>query len=355
MEYNFDFAPPLIPDPLQTHVMSVSSLNLFAKSPAEYRQHILHPKSVEASYFTKGSAVDCLITEPEKFDEQFAVIKTGKPSGMLGELCSLMNDYMEVNEGSLPEETLFKLAYQKSEFKLKEESVWKKYKDPKIQQYMNFLKNSKGKTVIAERDLEQVKAVVTMLKHSPATKFYMKDCVEHPLMDVYDQLYIEFEYEGMKCKGTLDRVIVDHNSKRIIPTDLKTTGKSVLDFKDSFMQFGYFRQAAFYTEAMRQWHKRSPSPENSPKNDISTYTVEPFKFIVAEMSCRHTPVVYGCTVNDINKATHGGTLKLGGRIKGFAELLKEVKWHRKSNDWLTTYDHAMAYETDKSVLLDVFI
>ena len=354
MEYNLDFDSPLGLDSLQTHVMSVSSLNLFAKSPAEYRQHILNPKQVDASYFTKGSAVDCLITEPDKFDEQFAVIKTGKPSGMMGDLCKMMHDYTQVNQDNLPEKTLFSLAYKKSGFKLKEESIWKKYQDPKIQQYMNFLKNSKGKTVIAEGDLEQVKDVVAMLQNCDKTKFYMKGCESHPMMDVYDQLYIEFEFEGLLCKGTMDRVIVDHTNKRIIPTDLKTTGKSVLEFENSFIKFGYFRQAAFYTEALRQWHKRSPSPENSPKNDISDYTIDPFKFIVAEMNCAHQPVVYGCSVRDINMATHGGTLKSGEYVKGTSQLLKEVKWHRENDEWFTTYDHAMSYENENCVILDVF-
>ena len=344
----------IITNPLQAHVMSVSSLNLFAKSPAEYRQHILNPKQVDASYFTKGSAVDCLITEPDKFDEQFAVIKTGKPSGMMGDLCKMMHDYTQVNQDNLPEKTLFSLAYKKSGFKLKEESIWKKYQDPKIQQYMNFLKNSKGKTVIAEGDLEQVKDVVAMLQNCDKTKFYMKGCESHPMMDVYDQLYIEFEFEGLLCKGTMDRVIVDHTNKRIIPTDLKTTGKSVLEFENSFIKFGYFRQAAFYTEALRQWHKRSPSPENSPKNDISDYTIDPFKFIVAEMNCAHQPVVYGCSVRDINMATHGGTLKSGEYVKGTSQLLKEVKWHRENDEWFTTYDHAMSYENENCVILDVF-
>jgi hypothetical protein len=344
----------IITNPLQAHVMSVSSLNLFAQSPAEYRQHILNPQKVDANYFTKGSAVDCLITEPDKFEEQFAIIKTTAPSGMLGDVCKLMNDYMQVNGDNLPEETLFKLAYQKSGFKLTEEAVWKKYKDPKVQQYMNFLKNSKGKTVISEGDFEQVKDVVAMLQNYSATKFYMKDCKSHPMMDVYDQLYIEFELEGLACKGTMDRVIVDHSNKRIIPTDLKTTGKSVLNFRDSFIRFGYFRQAAFYMEALRQWHKRTPSPENGPKNDISKYTIDPFKFIVAEMECVHQPVVYGCSVRDINMATHGGVLKNGEYVKGILELLKEVKWHRENDEWFTTYDHAMSYQNENCVVLDVF-
>jgi len=344
----------IISNPLQAHIMSVSSLNLFAQSPALYREHILNPQQVETSYFSKGSAVDCLITEPDKFDQQFAIIKTDKPSGMMGDLCKYMYDYMQVNTDNLPEETLFKLAYQKAGFKLKEETVLKQYQAPKVQQYMNFLKESKGKTVISQADHEQVLNVVSKLQNTEETKFYMKDCVHNPLIDVYDQLYIEFEYADVLCKGTLDRVIVDHANKRIIPLDLKTTGKSVLEFRNSFIKYGYFRQAAFYTEALRQWSKRTPSSENGPKNDISSYQFESFKFVVAEMDCVHDPVVYGCSIRDINIATHGGQLKSGEYVKGFAELLEELKWHRRTDKWFTNYDNAKSYESENCVVLDVF-
>ena len=137
-------------NPLLDHVMSVSSLNLFATSPAAYREHILYPTKEVTTYFTKGSAVDCLITEPDEFQNKFAVIKTTRPSGMMGDLCRLMHEYEKVNTEGLPEETLFKVAYKKTGFKLKEESVWKKYQGPAIQQYMTFLRNSQGKDVITE-------------------------------------------------------------------------------------------------------------------------------------------------------------------------------------------------------------
>ena len=36
-------------NPLMEHVMSVSSLNLFAKSPAAYREHVLRPVKEETT------------------------------------------------------------------------------------------------------------------------------------------------------------------------------------------------------------------------------------------------------------------------------------------------------------------
>lgn len=334
-------------NPLLDHVMSVSSLNLFATSPAAYREHILYPTKEVTTYFTKGSAVDCLITEPDEFQNKFAVIKTTRPSGMMGDLCRLMHEYEKVNTEGLPEETLFKVAYKKTGFKLKEESVWKKYQGPAIQQYMTFLRNSQGKDVITEAEIEQAKDVVSMLQNNPRTKWFMKDCKNEILCDVYDQLRVDFTYNDIACKGFLDRVVVNHNSKKVYPVDLKTTGKSVLEFRNSFIKYGYFRQAAFYQEGIKHWMSQDPK--------IKDYDIQNFRFVVAEMACKHVPVIYECSDSDLYAGKFGGELKSGStKIKGFAELLEDVKWHRENDNWFTTAEHEKGYAKNGSVLLNVF-
>ena len=44
-------------------------------------------------------------------------------------------------------------------------------------------------------------------------------------------------------------LLTDHKEKAIYPIDLKTTGKSVLNFRSAFMQWKYYLQASFYMES----------------------------------------------------------------------------------------------------------
>ena len=335
-----------INNPLLEHVMSVSSLNLFAKSPAAYREHILHPVREETTYFVKGSAVDCLITEPGTFNDKFALIKTTRPSGMMGDLCKLMHDYMQVNNDGLPVEALFNVAFKKVGFKLKEETVWKKYNTPEMQSYTNFLQNSIGKSVITEYEYEQALDVVSMLQNSEHTRFYMKDCSSNTMLDVYDQLRVDFVYNDIKCKGFLDRVIVDHHSKTIQPIDLKTTGKSVLEFRNSFMKFGYFRQGAFYQTGMKAWQHTQP--------ELKDYELKNFLFIVAEMECMHLPIIYRMSDNDLKVSEFGGFTQIGTPIKGFQQLIEEVKWHRQTDVWDMRAEDSASIKDTGAVELNMF-
>tara|TARA_Y100000593_G_C4216054_1_gene289276 strand:- start:380 stop:910 length:531 start_codon:yes stop_codon:yes gene_type:complete len=175
----------------------------------------------------------------------------------------------------------------------------------------------------------------------------MKDCKSEILCDVYDQLRVDFVYDDIACKGFLDRVVVDHNKKEVHPVDLKTTGKSVLEFRNSFIKYGYFRQAAFYQEGIKHWMKTQPK--------IWEYELKNFKFIVAEMACNHNPVIFECSDADLLAGKLGGNF-IGGskRVKGFAELLEDLKWHRENDNWFTTADNEKSYEDCGSVILNIF-
>ena len=335
---------------MNEHVMSVSSLNLFATSPKKYQQHILAPQRVDTTYFTKGSAVDCLITEPEKFQQEFAVMKISRPSGMMGDLCKLLADYEEVNTDNIPFDEIFDAAYMAVGFKLGLETVRKKFKDPKndYTKYYNFLVSSKGKKVISAKELAQAEEVVHMLKTDSETKKYIVDPVAHPLMEVHDQMELFFEFEGIDCKGYLDRVIVDHSTKTIKPTDIKTTGKSVFEFPKSCVQFMYYRQAAFYMQGLKTWILT--------QDNLKDYTIENFKFIVAEMDCNNRPLVFEISKDDVYKSLYvGGTLKYSlYPVKSIAELIAEVKWHRDNDAWEMTKSEYENYAKKGCIQLEIF-
>lgn len=334
---------------LNAHRMSVSSLNLFAHSPKLYMQHVLSPEEVTTGYFSKGSAVDCLITEPEKFDDQFAIMSIERPSGMMGDLCQKLVQYSSM-EGAENVEfaDLFELAYKESGFKLSKEAVLKKFEAPnsEAKKYYNEIKKAGNKKLLSETEYAQVKEVVHMLKTNEHTKFYIEDAASHPLMETIDQMEIFFELEGVQCKAYLDRVIIDHTNKRVIPTDLKTTGKSVFEFEKSYIQYGYFRQGAFYTAAIRDYMKKDEK--------LKDYKLENFKFIVAEMDCENPPLVYQMSDEDIKRSLYtGGTLKSGQELKSVYQLLNELKWHREECLWDMRKEQLESLKRTGSLTLDI--
>lgn len=148
------------------------------------------------------------------------------------------------------------------------------------------------------------------------------------------------------CKALLDCVVLDHENKTVQPADLKSIGKSVDDFPISFLQFGYYRQAAWYTLAIQDWMKNQ-------RTDLKDYKLLPFKFIVVESNIKSTKaaVVYNCTDNDIEVGLNGGSTPEGRYYRGVNDLLRDYCWHERTNQWDMPRD---LYENNGERELNVF-
>lgn len=131
-------------------------------------------------------------------------------------------------------------------------------------------------------------------------KCFFERCDEN--VEILHQLPIYFEYREEKCKGLLDGVVIDHKHKTIQPFDLKTTGKSVYDFPLSYLQFGYYRQCAFYEIALQS--KESPVRSLLDQG----YEMLDFVFIVVEnkLSSSHPAIKFKTNAYDRKVGLEGG-------------------------------------------------
>ena len=109
---------------LDDHKLSFSSLNLLDYSPSFYKQHILNPKEEDTTYFRKGSAVDCLITEPYEFSQRYVLCKYSEPTGMMSEFIKVYINFSILKKEDATEDELRKASYKASGFKIKFELVW---------------------------------------------------------------------------------------------------------------------------------------------------------------------------------------------------------------------------------------
>ena len=338
---------------LYNHRISISGLNLLGKSPRAYKKYIEDPRDEESEALRKGSALDCMLTEPEEFNNRYAVATMDPPGGMMGEFVRHYITYKlaavdkECAEDSYIEDEIRQMAYKASGFKIKFEAVIKKFEADDIQKYIKFIRDSKGKTILSPMEHLSASGMKEMLLNNEFTKKYLVDLPSNPLIDDINQLSITWKYKDFECKSILDKVLVDHNEKRIIPIDIKTTSKGISNFIQSYIRYGYFRQCSFYNDAIRYWLFHI-----SEIKDPEAWTIEPFRFIVVDSNLNEFPLVYVCSEKDLYIGKHGGYLPKGiNKLKGFDELVDELEYYQKTRDWRYTKE---VQEANGEILMDIF-
>jgi len=324
------------PKTLQDHRLSHSSLSKLDYSPFQYKMHIISPQKENTSFFRKGAAFDTLLTEPNEFLNRYAVAQTPPPSGMMGEFVRI---YLYECAQNTEEQTARIIAYKDSGFKLKYESVIKKFEAPEIQDYLKFLEETQGKTVLSLDEFQEANNMKAAVMQSPATGKYFLDI---EAVETMYQVEINFKHKGYDVIGILDMVKIDHDAKTITPIDIKSTGKSISSFKSSYLKYGYYRQGALYTLACMSHFK-----------DLIQvgYVVQPFRFIVAETASFNPPMVFKMSDNDIGVGLEGGTSSNGYHYSGINQLIDRLKWHQENDLWDFPKE---VYESDDSFVLDNF-
>jgi hypothetical protein len=187
------------------------------------------------------------------------------------------------------------------------------------------------------------KAKELLLSNPPTIGYFQLSEYGDELMHQVD---IYFDFKGVECKALLDGIRINHIDKTIQPFDLKTTGKSVLDFPDSFLSFGYYRQCAFYEQALL-------SGQSPIKHLLEEgYKLLDFVFIVAETNVKSTrsAIIFVTSPNDRLAGLKGG--KIGTRTyPGIEGLLDDYLWHSSNDYWdMPKY----LFDSGGVIKLDVF-
>ena len=186
------------------------------------------------------------------------------------------------------------------------------------------------------------------LKTHEFTRDYFKDNRSHieiqfqvPIL--WDPSFYDDSLDG-KAKSLLDIVILDHKNETVLPVDLKTTGSSVFTFESKMTKWRYYIQGAYYYDAIN-WRVDN-------HDEISDYQVLPFEFVVISRQNLNNPLVYTMTEQDLDAGRNGGELSYNGReVRGWIELMKDLKWHQENNKW--NYSREI-YENDGKIELDMF-
>ena len=215
---------------------------------------------IETPSLTFGSAVDALITGGQKeFDERFMVAEfPSTPDSVIKIVKALFKLYgrlmfyrtLEV----IPDNIVIQEAKaQNYQMNWKPETRAKVIKE-KGADYFNLLFVAGDRCIIDTQTYQDVTNAVKALKESEATKFYFaEDNPFEPHIERLYQLKFKTTLNGVPYRCMFDELIVDHERKKILPIDLKTssTNDREWDFPKHYLHWGYQIQNRLYVRILQ--------------------------------------------------------------------------------------------------------
>ncbi len=300
-------------------------LDSTAVSQSRLKKILIHPTEyLNSSYDTEfdepkanivvGDAVDILITQSEDvFHERFHISNVERPSGQMGDFVW----ELFINRGN-PEAA--EIAYSTVGFKRDSfDKVLERFK-VEGKEYYDVLLAGETKTVITSQQLVQIYSIKDSLLNHPYTAKYFQ---QNERYEVHYQVPIEFEYNGVACKGLLDMLVVDKEMGYLYPIDIKTTNLKTTNWLSMFWKLRYDFQAAFYVNGLFL---------GNYCQKYNCTVIKPFKFIVESQSSPGTPLVFEAGLPIIDFGRFGGRM-ISREYEGFDQAIKRLAWHSENDLW----------------------
>lgn len=233
---------------------SYSSLNKLLFSPSLfYKDYILKDRELKTDkYLIEGKLVHCLVFEPENLTEKFKIVPDKTPTDSIRKILHKVYgkdknaDIMSADDlilETLKEENLYQSLKA-------DEARLAKVKTPEAKIYWEFIANPMV-DVVDQDTLSTCTDYAEIIKSN-------KD-----VMDLFDSVSTDFDLDPvqtyaekpLECdlkdkpfglKGIIDFYKVDDDEKLVTICDLKTTGKSISDFRETIDYYNYWLQAAIY-------------------------------------------------------------------------------------------------------------
>lgn len=238
---------------------SYSSISKLLFSPVVFYNHYVlrEREDMVGPHLVSGRVLHCLLFEPEKYNDNFVTMPGKIPTDSQKKIIdNIFKIYLSVNDNSLSlenysQELLSELLSANLYQTLKtDQQRLDKLLTEENKNYFNFLKESQGKLVVDEPTLNGCKEGVKVLQGNSDIRSLLQldKSVEDTHIEIYNELSvkIDVDYLTYGFKGILDNVVIDREAKTIFINDLKTTGKSLLEFPESVQYYKYWIQAVIY-------------------------------------------------------------------------------------------------------------
>lgn len=304
---------------------SYSSLNKLLFSPfLFYKDYILKDKEVRTDkHLVEGKLLHCLLFEPDNLKDKFSITPSKAPSDSVRKVLKNMSLYTDAEKlFDVPSEIVLDSLKEMNLYqslKTDEQRIVKIIKD-EFEPYWEFLSNS-NVDVIDEDTLLRCKDQSEIIKSNSDVMAIFEEAPTDFELDDYEthaEKYLSCKLKGLPfgLHGYIDFFSIDHKEKKAVITDLKTTGKTISDFKETVDFYNYWLQAAIYCKLV--WD----SMESVDNRD--DYTID-FKFVVIDK--------YNQTyVFDVSQET------LGGWAEGLGGVLKAAEYHYNERNYSLPYE-----------------
>ena len=321
--------------------LSYSGLNKIIFSPKLYYKHYILQQREEKldSYLIDGKVIHNLLLDDGSFEKNFILLPSNLPTGnsrlvidkifekhkehvlssfgTIGTLDDFGKDILEILKQINLHQSL-KTDAQRFAKIITEENI----------SYFEFLKLKGSKDLIYSETLQRCNEAVDVLKNdSKVTDLLGTYRSEMENTKIYNELELSLESSvlgrAFGLKGIIDNIKVDYDNKTVYINDLKTTGKTISDFKETIEYYNYNLQAAIYHKLVKNMLK---DIMNADWNIV-------FNFIVVDKYTQVYPF-------EVSKVTMAIWLDI------LNKKLDEAEWHYKNNKYNLPYE----FETGQVIL-----
>lgn len=325
-----------------------SDMNKMREDMFEYYKYKTDKTPLNTPAIRIGGAVDTILTgSMEEFEKSYTVLDVPDLTPHQISLCDAVIAIKKENP-FIDNDTLAEQAHERSTYTWKASRSKKVLFSPNCQNYLKVMQKAKDTIVLSVSEKEVVDNCVNNIMSWDHSKIYFPHLcnMEDNNIEVKYQIPIVFQYKMVECKALFDIIIIDHSNETIYPVDLKTSANAD-EFGKSFLKWGYYIQAAFYSEALRQYISEGDVDER-----IKNYKIENFKFVVVGKKPHSVPRIYECTDEDLKAGKEGAyTKKFNKYFPGFSDLIGQYLWHEQQNYWKTS---KFDFENNFTKKLDIF-
>jgi len=250
------------------HYFSYSGLQKLLYSPKLWYNHYIIGEREDRldQHLIDGKVIHCLLLDNGNFEKQFIILPGRLPTGnnrvVIDKLFNLTrNTKSEKVLGEFDKEILEILKEIDLHQSLKTDAQRiEKIVTEESRSYYNYLAEKGNKDILDEETLARCQESVKILRNNKkVTQLLCLECDNS--IDIYNELEIKVEAGDWPFgfKGIIDNLVIDRTNKVVYINDLKTSGKTLADFKETIEYYKYWLQAAIYIFMVKKYYNLDTS------------------------------------------------------------------------------------------------
>jgi len=317
--------------------LSYSGLNKLLYSPVLFYKHYILQQREERldSHLINGKVIHCLLLNNGEFDDQFIISPNNLPTGntrlvidklynIVKEGPGLLNNYTVEINSILKEINLHqsltddKKADKKGNIRTADEKRLEKIIDATTTSYFEFLKRKGNKDIIDQETYDACMTSVTLIKENSLVLNLLGLDKEEENITIFNEVLLHMDDPNIPefgTKGILDNVKIDYNRKIIYVNDLKTSGKTLSEFKESIDYYKYWMQAAIYVRLIKDFCK--DKIDDTWEIMFTFIVIDKYQQVYAFPVSKDTMLIWQKQLDD---------------------KLTEARWHYSNNSYTLPYE-----------------